>query len=214
MNQLFVDSLGVTRLTGMIRHQSNGRPAKADKPIVRQNHFTDLRSQCGNVIDSLSFKGPALTQLNRFIDLIESRGWSDGVQHLKGYRMAIVRVMTGDPISKSDADARGLNLLSNGIPAILLGQYRDGLLNRDKALFQEILTQLSLDQLTPEYKNPDVVSITEGNPANQSLKEANEIVRAAESEGRTVRSSVTEQYGTSDETEKLHPESGGKATSR
>jgi hypothetical protein len=86
-------------------------------------------------------------------------------------RSAVVGYATGRPISRDEAATLHLGIMPDGVPRILLGEYRDLLRSKDKRGIQEILSLLDLRLLTPEYKDPNLESITGFNPSNLMISE-------------------------------------------
>jgi hypothetical protein len=48
-------------------------------------------------------KGPAVTQFNRFVDIIDTRGWVEASNIFKSLKNAITAYVTGDPITSLEA---------------------------------------------------------------------------------------------------------------
>lgn len=178
--------------TFVVRNQSQ-RLLSVSK-TVSANHVGRLRALVPRIIEELHCKGPANTQVQRLLDIVDTRGWNEAVRIFNGIRAAVIAYATGDSMSKEEAATLSINIMSDGIPRVLLGEYRDSLRQKDKVMIQEILTILDLRLLTPDYKNPNQETITGVNPSNLSIEEISQLVRDAKAtaeEAETVTSHPT-----------------------
>jgi len=84
----------------------------------RNNHTGILRRLVPIIINELRCTGPAVTQVDRLLDIVDTRGWDEAITIFVNLRRAVIAFATGHPLSKEEAKSLGINLTKDGVPRI------------------------------------------------------------------------------------------------